>query len=268
MKRLKGYRGLVIVSVAFVAMMGLSVFEGTRLYRRTVDYARQDLKARAELAALVLEEPLRTQDFKAIREFADDCQAKDIRFRVFHRNGVVFGSDGDVSDLAEEHACGEYRISLGINGRKILLPFLGSLALAGLAFLVGIAGMLFVFYAFYRQRAKLAEMKRLEKERYDFVTRFTHELKTPLTGIIAAADLMEGDRLADMIKSSAHRLDQLAQDLIDVYWGSGISGLRGAEPANQDKIRGSEPANQDRVRGAEPANQDWVTADRRKFAGC
>ena len=220
MKRLKGYRGLVIVSVALVAMMGLFVFEGTRLYRRTVDYAWQDLHARAELAALVLEEPLRTQDFKKIREFADDCKAKDIRFGIFHHDGGNFlGVVGVDEDLSASQDCGEFRIRLGINGKKILLPFLGSLALAGLAFLVGVAGMLFVFYAFYRQRAKLADMKRLEKERYDFVTEFTHNLKTPLTGIIAAADMMGGDKLADMIKSSAHRLDQLAQDLINVYWG-------------------------------------------------
>lgn len=219
MKRLKRYRGLIVASLALAAVMAIFAYEGFSLYAKTVAYARSDLQARAELAALVLDEPLKTQDFKAIREFADGCKAKDIRFRIFHKNGVVFGSDGEAPDFFEEHVCGEFRISLGINGNRILLPFLRALALAGLAFLVGAAGMVFFFFAFYRQRAKLAEMSRLQKERYEFVTEFTHELKTPLTGIIAAADMMEGDRLADMIKAAAHRLDQLAQDLIDVYWG-------------------------------------------------
>ena len=87
-------------------------------------------------------------------------------------------------------------------------------------------------------------------------------LRSALTGIIAAADMMEGDKLADMIKSSAHRLDQLAQDLIYVYWGRGLRGaeIRGAEPANQDRVRGAEPANQDK---AWVANQDRAQAAKR-----
>ena len=38
-------------------------------------------------------------------------------------------------------------------------------------------------------------------------------------------------------------------------FGEVFGGLRGAEPANQDRVRGTEPANQDR---AEPANQDMA----------
>ena len=260
MTQLKRYRGLIVASLALAAVMAVFVYEGFALYAKTVAYARSDLQARAELAALVLEEPLGTQDFKAIGEFDADCRAKGIELTIYHRDGVFFGRPREASGWEVSQPCGEYRLRLAINGKKILLPFLGALAFASLAFLVGVAGMVFFFFVFYRQRAKLAEMKRLEKERYDFVTEFTHNLKTPLTGIIAAADMMEGDKLADMIKSSAHRLDQLAQDLIYVYWGKGLRGaeIRGAEPANQDRVRGAEPANQDRAQAAnqdEPANR-------------
>lgn len=244
MSSVKRYRGLIVASLALAAVMAVFVYEGFALYAKTVAYARSDLQARAELAALVLEEPLRTQDFKAIGEFDADCRAKEIELTIYHRDGVFFGKAREASGWEVSQPCGEYRLRLAINGKKILLPFLGALAFASLAFLVGVAGMVFFFFVFYRQRAKLAEMSRLQKERYDFVTEFTHNLKTPLTGIIAAADMMEGDKLADMIKSSAHRLDQLAQDLIDVYWGR---GLRGAEPANQDRAR---VANLDGARGA------------------
>lgn len=255
MTQLKRYRGLIVASFALAAVMAVFVYEGFALYAKTVAYARSDLQARAELAALVLEEPLRTQDFKAIEKFEADCRAKEIELTIYHREGVFFGKPREASGWEVAQPCGEYRLRLAINGKKILLPFLGALAFASLAFLVGVAGMVFFFFAFYRQRAKLAEMSRLQKERYEFVTEFTHNLKTPLTGIIAAADMMEGDKLADMIKSSAHRLDQLAQDLIEVYWGR---GLRGAEPANHDRAwaakRGGEAAaNQDR---AWVANQD------------
>ena len=220
MKSANGVRGLVFATIGLVAMMGLFVYEGFSLYVRMIGYAQQDLDARAELAALMLEEPLRTMDFKRLREFNDDCLSKHIVFTVRHKDGgVIFGNENSAPGFAGHHDCGEYRISLGINGIATFLPFLGALALAGLAFLVGIAGMIFVFYAFYRQRARLAEMSRMERERYQFITAFTHELKTPLTGIIAAADMMESNKLADMIKSSAHRLDQLAQDLIEMYWG-------------------------------------------------
>ena len=91
MSSVKRYRGLIVASFALAAVMAVFVYEGFALYAKTVAYARSDLQARAELAALVLEEPLRTQDFKAIGEFDADCRAKEIELTIYHRDGVFFG---------------------------------------------------------------------------------------------------------------------------------------------------------------------------------
>ena len=229
MKGWKGFVGLTLATVGVVAMGSALLAASWLLYSSMMERTRSDLEARAELAVAVLEEPLRTQDFRRIRAFGDECRARDVQFSVKSANGglIYWNMQNDRGkgkwdwtecgpSLARE--VGDFRITLGLNGDMMIL-YAGALTLAFLAFLAGIAGMIGFFFGFYRQRMKLAAMSRLQKERYEFVTEFTHELKTPLTGIIAAADMLEGNALADMIKSSAHRLDQLAQELIFVYWG-------------------------------------------------
>ena len=227
--KIRVFSGLAVAAMAILTTGAVLVGASLLLFRSMMDRAASDLEARAELAAAVLEEPLWTQDFRRIRDFGDECRARGVQFSVQSANGghiywnMQKSSEGEKWDWTEcgpflRRDVGDYKIALGLKGDMILL-YGGALALAALAFLIGIAGMLFVFFAFYRQRMKLAAMARLQKERYEFVTEFTHNLKTPLTGIIAAADMMEGNELAEMIKRSAHRLDQLAQDLIEVYWG-------------------------------------------------
>lgn len=211
-----------ISSCGFLVMVAAGVWQAFSLHSSVTRYVRQDLRARAELAALTLEEPLRTQDFKRIHAFGDDCRERDIIFRVLHRNrgGVLFETArGDIPGFFENVECGDYRIVLGVNGVRLMLPFAGSIVLATVAFLVGVSGMLFVFFAFYRQRARLKELMRLEKERMKFITDFSHQLKTPLTGIIGAVDMMGDDPLAKIVKESTRRLDQLAMDLIDFHFG-------------------------------------------------
>ena len=226
---MKGFSKLALATLALLTAVSVLVGSSLALFRSMMDRTWSDLEARAELAAAVLEEPLRTQDFRRIRAFGDECRRRGVQFSVESPNGGLIywnmqnASGGEKRDWTEcgpslRREAGDFRITLGLNGDMLVL-YGGALALAGIAFLVGISAMIFFFFAFYRQRMKLAAMARMQKERYDFVTEFTHELKTPLTGIIAAADMLEGDELAGMIKASAHRLDQLAQDLIEVYWG-------------------------------------------------
>ena len=71
---------------------------------------------------------------------------------------------------------------------------------------------------------RLAEMERREAFRRDFVANVTHEIKTPVTGILAAADMLSdaslpaADRqtLLDLLKRESHRLDALAHDVLDL----------------------------------------------------
>ena len=109
------------------------------------------------------------------------------------------------------------------------------LLLAGFA---GACGVMFVFLftnrlaernrALARERdektRRLAEMERRETFRRDFVANVTHEIKTPVTGIMAAADMLSdastpaSDRttLLDLLKRESRRLDALAHDVLDL----------------------------------------------------
>jgi len=109
------------------------------------------------------------------------------------------------------------------------------LLLAGFA---GACGLLLIFLftdrlvararALARERdenaRRLAEMERREAFRRDFVANVTHEIKTPVTGILAAADMLsdtdlpaaERQTLLDLLKRESHRLDALAHDVLDL----------------------------------------------------
>lgn len=109
------------------------------------------------------------------------------------------------------------------------------LLLAGFA---GACGVLFVFLftnrlvtrnrALARERdekaRQLEDMERREAFRRDFVANVTHEIKTPVTGIMAAADMLSDDSLPaadratllDLLKRESRRLDALAHDVLDL----------------------------------------------------
>ena len=105
--------------------------------------------------------------------------------------------------------------------------------------LVGAGIVLVLFLTVRRFRARLAqlvgerdakerlieEMRRLEKFRCEFVSNVTHEIRTPLTGIMGAVDvlsedyaLMPEDRAAmlSVLKEQTVRLDKLAQDILSL----------------------------------------------------
>ena len=96
-----------------------------------------------------------------------------------------------------------------------------------------------VFLALRRTRAKLAritgerdakdrllaEMRKLEKFRRDFVSNVTHEIRTPLTGILGAVDVLAEDEaltpedrsaMLTVLKEQSSRLDKLAQDILSL----------------------------------------------------
>lgn len=106
-----------------------------------------------------------------------------------------------------------------------------------LAAVIGAVVAAVIYHFTRRTRARLAqlmserdakeklidEMRKLEKFRRDFISNLTHEIRTPLTGILGAVELLddgealgESDRAAmlKILKDETARLDKLAQDIL------------------------------------------------------
>lgn len=107
------------------------------------------------------------------------------------------------------------------------------------AALVGAGAVLTLFLTVRRFRARLAqltgerdakerlleEMRKLEKFRREFVSNVTHEIRTPLTGIMGAVDVLSEDdtlppedrtAMLNVLKEQTVRLDKLAQDILSL----------------------------------------------------
>ena len=134
---------------------------------------------------------------------------------------------------------GDFVVRLAIPRERVYAPVRRARIGFLLAALSGGAGVLLVILFTYRQRARLAElarerdaqarlveeMRKVEAFRRDFIADVSHELKTPLTGILGAADLLEGwetlppdDRntLLGMLKRESTRLNALAQGILSL----------------------------------------------------
>ena len=216
--------------LAAVAFVGCAVVFGLELFtyqNKVVEWAGRDLRSRARLAANSLAEPLRTQDFDALRRFGDSCKAEDLRLRITTgRGGLVFdtqpASKSDYIFSSEDG--GEYRISVGLTWARVMAPFYRALAGFALAGLVGILGVLLFFFVTYRQRVRIRELAKLEKFRREFIADVSHEIKTPLTGILGAVDILSDESgretasplLLAMLKKESVRLNGLVQSILDL----------------------------------------------------
>ncbi len=106
-----------------------------------------------------------------------------------------------------------------------------------LAALIGAVTAAAIYHFTRRIKAKLAqlvserdtkeklieEMRKLEKFRRDFISNLTHEIRTPLTGILGAVELLGDDEslsvsdreaMLKILKNESIRLDKLAQDIL------------------------------------------------------
>lgn len=198
-----------------------------------LEWAGNDLFSRTKVAVSTLEEPLRTGDFAAVHAFNRQCAADGVRLSIFGKpkGGLVFDSLGGFNDRKRDsdyiygtvEDAGAFEVLLGIPLDRVLAPYRRAKASLVLAALVGIAGMFFVFFALYRQRARLRELARTEKFRREFVADVSHEIKTPLTGILGAAEMLseggasEAQRpLLSMISKESTRLNALVQQILDL----------------------------------------------------
>ncbi len=223
-----GWAGPLLAAVAFVAVFAAFAWQLVVYQRNVRAWAEQELQSRADLAAIVLAEPLRTLDFKAIRTFGATCKAEGLRLRICHGDRFYLSEDAEAGFydtaggavelcLFKTARSGSYVIGIGRPSFQMLMPFLKALVVIVLAGLLGVAGVILFFVVTWRQRLRIRALARLEKFRREFVADLSHEIKTPLTGILGAADLMDGrDPLAAMVKKEATRLNALVQQILDL----------------------------------------------------
>lgn len=210
-----------LAAVAFTAFLVAFVCQMFVYWRSVVDWANRDLKSRTDLAAAILAEPLVTQDFRRVREFGAQCAADGLRLRITGgRGGIVYDSAGSAPDsasYAQWSRCGEYSVGVLRPAAAMRRPFVGSLFVIALAALLGVAGVMLFFFVTYRQRLHIRELKRVEKFRSEFIADLSHEIKTPLTGILGAVDMLEGDSpLVPLIRRESARLNSLVQSILDL----------------------------------------------------
>ena len=219
----------LLAAVAFVGFVATFAWEVVAYQRKVVEWAKRDLQSRAELMAVDLVEPLRTQDFPKIHQLGQSCQADGYSLAIFNSNGrgKVYASDPlptAAPQFTVDQPCeGGYLVRLRIPVARVMRPFRRALVVIVLAALVGMAGVLLFFFVVYRQRVRIRELTRLEKFRSEFIADVSHEIKTPLTGILGAVDMLaDGGAsgvqkpLLAMIKKESTRLNGLVQAILDL----------------------------------------------------
>ena len=230
MRAEKALKAAPAFAAAAFAVLLVAFYVSLMSYRASIDAdARRELGARAELAAMTLAEPLRTQDFASVHSFGDTCRAMGYYLCITSSaGGRLFANYKGVGPTKVSiHAfarAGEYDVMLFRTRAEVFAPFRRAYRLFLLAALAGAAGMFVFFFAFYRQRVRLRELARSERYRREFVADVSHEIKTPLTGILGAVEMLGDDppdpavraRLLGMVGKESKRLNALVQQMLDL----------------------------------------------------
>ena len=224
----------VLASVALVAFALAFAYELLSYQAAVVGWAKGDLESRARLAADSLAEPLRTQNMRELQRLGDGFVSNGMRLRVTGVHGgigMVFDTHRDADEgylFSSRHASGDHDVILGLPRSRVTAPFRRAVLGFVLAGLVGVAGVLLFFFVTYRQRVRIRELAKLEKFRREFIADVSHEIKTPLSGILGAVELLgeqqakvegEGERrnlLLSMVTKESKRLNGLVQSILDL----------------------------------------------------
>ncbi len=219
----------VLAGFALVAFAAVFAVEMGSFRRAVIGWATRDLASRTELAAANLREALGSGDFRRIHAFGETCRTQNLRLTIFSHSGrgLVYDSvrpDEEPPDcLYEMRTVGACDVRLGLPLDRVLDPFRRARLGFLLAGLLGGACVLLVLLSTYRQHVRMRALARLEAFRREFIADVSHDIKTPLTGILGAADLLTGDppapvrqKLLAMVKKESVRLNDLAQNVLSL----------------------------------------------------
>ena len=234
-QRHRGFEWLptVLAAVALVGFASAFAYELFSYQAAVIGWAKGDLESRAHLAADSLAEPLRTQNIRELQRLGDEFAANGMRLRVTGVHGgigMVFDTHRDADKgylFSSRHASGDHDVILGMPRSRVTAPFRRAVLGFVLAGLVGVAGVLLFFFVTYRQRVRIRELAKLEKFRREFIADVSHEIKTPLSGILGAVDLMGEESkseveveqrrvLLSLIRKESKRLNGLVQSILDL----------------------------------------------------
>ena len=224
----------VLAAVALVVFALAFAYELLSYQAAAVGWARGDLESRARLAADSLAEPLRTQNMRELQRLGDEFVSNGMRLRVTGVHGgigMVFDTHRDADEgylFSSRHVSGDHDVILGLPLSRVTAPFRRAVLGFVLAGLVGVAGVLLFFFVTYRQRVRIRELAKLEKFRREFIADVSHEIKTPLTGILGAVDMLDGfevekrgvggqrNVLLSLMRKESKRLNGLVQSILDL----------------------------------------------------
>jgi signal transduction histidine kinase len=226
MKRFVSYLPATVSAFALAVFVAAFVCEYRSFKAAVIGWAMGDLSSRSELAAATLSGALETDDYRRMQEFGAMCATDGLRLVVRSKaGGLVYDTDPNknIELFWRKSECANHIVAVGIPVETVLRPFKRAAAGFVLAALAGTAGVLLFFFVTYRQRVRIRELSRIEKFRRDFIADVSHEIKTPLTGITGAAELLEDaaslpedciKEASAMIRRESVRLNALVRNIL------------------------------------------------------